>query len=194
MVLVLLLDQLSKFYIKTHFSYGEEYEIFNWFMLKFVENPGMAYGVEFGGMFGKLLLSVLRIFLIGGIAWYVWTNLPKHRNNYFQVGMALVLAGAIGNLIDGLFYGMIFDSGLTWNAETGTWQAYSGVAQADFSGYSGFLKGAVVDMLYFPLFRVPESIPLIGGKEFFSYIFNVADSAITVGGAIILFFRKKVFG
>ena len=193
-LLVLLLDQLSKFYIKTNFAYGEEHEIFSWFVLKFVENPGMAYGAEFGGLVGKLVLSVLRIFLIGGIGWYIWTNLPKHNNNYFKVGMALVFAGAIGNLIDGLFYGMIFDSGLSWNAEAQNWEAYSGVSKADFSGYSGFLKGAVVDMLYFPLFKIPESSPIWGGKEFFSYIFNIADSSITVGGAIILLFRKKVFG
>ncbi len=193
-LLVLLLDQLVKFYIKTHFYLNEGVEVFNWFELKFVENPGMAYGAEFGGLIGKMGLSVLRIFLIGGIGWYIWTNVKKHNNNFFKFGMALIFAGAIGNLIDSLFYGMIFDSGLTWNAESGYWMGYEGISKADFSGYSGFLKGCVVDMFYFPLFDWPDWVPVIGGKEFFSYIFNVADSAITVGGAIILIFRKKVFG
>lgn len=195
MLVILLIDQLSKFYIKTNFHLNEGINVFglDWFQLKFVENPGMAYGAEFGGLTGKMLLSVLRIFLISGIGWYIWKNVKIHNNNYFKVGMALVFAGAIGNLIDSLFYGMIFDSGLTWNPDRGGWDGYSGISQANFQGYSGFLKGCVVDMFYFPLFEVPENIPIIGGKEFFSYIFNVADSSITVGGAIVLFLRKKVF-
>ncbi|MFA5619759.1 MAG: lipoprotein signal peptidase [Weeksellaceae bacterium] len=192
-VLILLLDQFVKFYIKTNFYLNEGVEIFPWFQLKFVENPGMAYGAEFGGLTGKMALSVLRIFLIGLIAFYIWKNIPKHNNNYFKIGMALVLAGAIGNLIDSLFYGMLFDKGLTWNAEMSYWNGYEGLAEANFQGYSGFLKGCVVDMFYFPLFTWPEWMPLIGGKEFFSYIFNIADSAITVGGAILLIFRKKAF-
>lgn len=193
-LLILLLDQLVKFYIKTHFYLGEGVEVFSWFQLKFVENPGMAYGAEFGGLTGKMALSVLRIFLIGGIAWYIWKHVRNHNNNYFKTGMALVLAGAIGNLIDSLFYGMIFDSGLTWNPDMSGWMGYEGISKADFSGYSGFLKGCVVDMFYFPLFEWPEWVPVIGGKEFFSYIFNVADASITVGGAMILIFRKKIFG
>jgi signal peptidase II len=192
-LLVLIIDQLTKFYIKTNFAYGEGVEVFNWFQLKFVENPGMAYGAEFGGLTGKIVLSLLRILLIGGIGWYIFKNVKIHANNYFKFGMALVFAGAIGNLIDGLFYGMIFDLGLTWNDERSAWDAYYGIAKADFSGYSGFLKGSVVDMFYFPLFVWPDWVPGLGGKEFFSYIFNVADAAITVGGATILLFRNKVF-
>ncbi|NLN32004.1 MAG: lipoprotein signal peptidase [Flavobacteriaceae bacterium] len=198
-LIVLLIDQISKFYIKTNFHLNEGIYVFGWewFQLKFVENPGMAYGAEFGGLTGKMLLSVLRIFLIAGIGWYIWKNIKIHNNNYFKVGMAFVFAGAIGNLVDSLFYGMIFDTGLTWNSERGGWDGYSGISEANFQGYSGFLKGCVVDMFYFPLFEFtwPDWIPGIGGKhfEFFSYIFNVADSAITVGGAIILIFRNKVF-
>lgn len=191
---ILALDQFVKFYVKTHFHLSEGVDVFSWFQLKFVENPGMAYGAEFGGLTGKMGLSVLRIFLIGGIFWYIQKNIKAHNNNYFKIGMALVLAGAIGNLIDSLFYGMIFNSGLTWNPEGDYWMSYEGISKADFSGYSGFLKGCVVDMFYFPLFNWPKWIPIIGGKEFFSYIFNIADSAITIGGAIILFFRKQVFG
>lgn len=192
-LLVLLLDQIVKFYVKTNFHLNEGFEVFPWFQLKFVENPGMAYGAELGGLTGKMALSVLRIFLIGGIAWYIFTKVKIHNNNYFKIGMALILAGAIGNLFDSLFYGMIFDKGLTWNAEMEYWNGYDSLAKADFNGYSGFLKGCVVDMFYFPLFKWPDWMPVIGGSEFFSYIFNVADSAITVGGAIILLFRKKVF-
>lgn len=196
-LLVLIIDQLSKFYIKTHFHLNEGVEVFPWFQLKFVENPGMAYGVEFGGLNGKMMLSVLRVFLIGWIGYMIWKHIPKYNNNYFKVASALIFAGAIGNLVDSLFYGMIFDTGLTWDAEANVWQGYSGISQANFQSYSGFLKGCVVDMFYFPLFNFywPDWIPIIGGNhfEFFSYIFNVADSSITVGGAIILFFRKKVF-
>lgn len=195
--LVLLIDQITKFYIKTNFEYGEPLEVFSWFQLKFVENPGMAYGAEFGGLTGKMLLSVLRIFLIGWIGWMIWKNLPRFNNNYFKFAAAFVFAGAVGNLFDSLFYGMIFDKGLTWNEELHMWNDYQGIAQASFQGYSGFLKGCVVDMFYFPLFEFnwPEWIPGIGGKhfEFFSYIFNVADSSITIGGAMILLFRKKIF-
>lgn len=198
-LLILILDQVVKFYVKTHFYLYEGIDVlgWEWFQIKFVENPGMAYGAEFGGLTGKMSLSVLRIFLIGGIAWYIWKNISKHNNNFFKIGMALVLAGAVGNLIDSLFYGMIFDKGLVWNPEHHMWDGYSGLAVADFQGYSGFLKGCVVDMFYFPLFDFtwPEWIPFIGGRhfEFFSYIFNVADAAITVGGATLLFFRKKAF-
>lgn len=192
-LLVLILDQLSKFYIKTHFYLNEGVEVFSWFQLKFVENPGMAYGFEFGGLNGKMLLSVLRVFLIGWIGYMIWKNIPRFNNSYFKVAAALVFAGAIGNLIDSLFYGMVFDTGLTWDAESGLWQGYSGISKANFQGYSGFLQGCVVDMFYFPLFNWPDWVPFVGGKEFFSYIFNVADSSITVGGAIGLLFRKKVF-
>lgn len=193
-LLILALDQFVKFYIKTHFHLNEGLEVIRWFQLKFVENPGMAYGAEFGGLTGKMGLSVLRIFLIFGIGWYIVKNVKIHNNNYFKFGMALVFAGAIGNLIDSLFYGMIFNSGLTWNPELSSWMGYSDISKADFSGYSGFLKGCVVDMFYFPIFDWPDWIPVIGGKEFFSYIFNVADASITVGGIVIFSFRKHVFG
>jgi signal peptidase II len=120
-------------------------------------------------------------------------------SNYLLIPMAMIFAGAIGNLIDGMFYGLIFDSGMTYDEEAGRWMGYGGISKlVPFGqGYSQFMKGCVVDMLHFPLvdWNVPASWPLIGGKhiEFFKYIFNVADSAITVGGALLLIFRKKAF-
>lgn len=196
--LILLVDQVTKFYVKTHFYLNEGVDVFSWFQLKFVENPGMAYGAEFGGLTGKIILSVLRIFLITGIGIYIYRHVKKQNNQYFNIAMALIFAGALGNLIDSLFYGMIFNSGLTWNPEIGGWMGYSGISKANFEGYSTFLQGCVVDMFYFPLFEFtwPSWMPIIGGNhfEFFSYIFNVADASITIGGAMIILFRKKVFG
>jgi signal peptidase II len=197
-LLVLFIDQLSKFYIKTHFHLNEGINVFglDWFQLKFVENPGMAYGAEFGGLTGKIMLSVLRIFLISWIAYIIWKYSKIYTNLYFSIVAGLIFAGAIGNLFDSLFYGIIFDKGLVWNEQMQIWDGYSGLAQVNFQGYSGFLKGCVVDMFYFPLFDFywPDWMPGIGGKhfEFFSYIFNVADSSITIGGVLFLIFRKKI--
>jgi len=195
--LVLIIDQLSKFYIKTNFELHESVEVFKWFHLAFVENPGMAYGFEFGGLFGKHLLTILRIILIGVIIWFVIKWVAKRANNYFIVPLSLILAGAIGNVIDCLFYGMIFDQGTTYNEQLLSWVGYNGIAIADFSGYSGFMKGCVVDMLYFPIveFDWPSWVPFVGGThyKFFQPVFNVADSAITVGGVLLFIFRNKAF-
>ncbi len=195
--MVLIIDQLSKFYIKTNFELHESVEVFKWFHLAFVENPGMAYGFEFGGLFGKHLLTILRIILIGVIIWFVIKWVAKRANNYFIVPLSLILAGAIGNVIDCLFYGMIFDQGTTYNEQLLSWVGYNGIAIADFSGYSGFMKGCVVDMLYFPIveFDWPSWVPFVGGThyKFFQPVFNVADSAITVGGVLLFIFRNKAF-
>jgi len=197
--LILFIDQASKIYIKTHFSLGESVSVLPFFKLTFVENPGMAYGLHFGGLIGKYLLVVLRLFLIGGMVYLFKKWLKQGASNYLIIPMAIIFAGAIGNIIDGMFYGLIFDSGTVYDESIGRWIDYGGVSKITSigDGYSNFMKGCVVDMLHFPLvdWTVPESWPIIGGKhiEFFKYIFNVADSAITVGAALLLIFRKKAF-
>lgn len=197
--IILLIDQISKFYIKTHFQLGESMDVLPGFKLTFVENPGMAYGFHFGGLIGKYFLVIVRIFLIGGMVYLFRKWLKEGASNYLIIPMSIIFAGAIGNLIDGMFYGMIFDSGTVFDESVNRWIDYGGVSKVvEFgNGYSTFMKGCVVDMLHFPLVNwwVPESWPIIGGKhiEFFKYIFNVADSAITVGGILLLIFRKKAF-
>lgn len=198
--IILLIDQLSKIYVKTHFEISEEHSVFPGFMIKFVENPGMAYGLHFGGLIGKYFLVLVRIVLIGGMVYLFkkWISEGK-TSNYLLIPMAMIFAGAIGNLIDGMFYGLIFNSGSVYDASVDEWIGYGGVSKlvAFGHGYSQFMKGCVVDMFYFPLvdWHVPESFPLIGGQhiEFFKYIFNIADSSITVGAVLLLIFRKKAF-
>ena len=193
------IDQASKFYIKTHFNLGESVPVFPGFKLTFVENPGMAYGFHFGGLLGKYFLVIVRIALIGFMIYLFSKWLKEGQSNYLIIPMAIIFAGAIGNLIDGMFYGMLFDSGTVYDESIERWIDYGGISKVvEFgSGYSTFMKGCVVDMLHFPLvdWNVPASWPLIGGKhiEFFKYIFNVADSAITVGAALLIIFRKKAF-
>lgn len=198
--LILLIDQASKMYVKTHFELNESIPVIHGFFNKtFVENPGMAYGFHFGGIIGKYFLVIVRICLIAGMIYLFKKWLQRGESNYLLIPMAMIFAGAIGNLIDGMFYGMIFDSGTVFDESTGRWIGYGGVSHfVPFGhGYSTFMKGCVVDMLHFPIvdWNVPESWPLIGGKhiEFFKYIFNVADSAITVGAALLLIFRKRAF-
>ncbi|MFP3834293.1 lipoprotein signal peptidase [Chryseobacterium sp. SIMBA_028] len=197
--LVLLIDQASKIYIKTNFNLGDSVSIFPGFKLTFVENPGMAYGFHFGGIIGKYLLVILRVFLIGGMVYMFKKWLKEGASNYLLIPMSIIFAGAIGNLIDGMFYGMIFDSGSVYDPSIDRWLDYGGISKiVPFGqGYSSFMKGCVVDMFHFPLvdWYVPDNWPLIGGKhiEFFKYIFNVADSAITVGATFLLIFRKKAF-
>lgn len=187
--LILTVDQVLKIWIKTHLAIGDEIIVFkNWFILHFVENNGMAFGFEFAGEYGKMFLSIFRIVAVIAIGWYLFR---LARNKEIPFGfiacISLIFAGAIGNIIDSLFYGMIFNH---------SWGQVATLFPPE-GGYSGFLHGKVVDMFYFPLIegRYPEWVPQIGGNPFifFRPVFNIADSSITVGIFAILIFYRKYF-
>ena len=182
---VLILDQLLKVLIKTNMMIGQEIHFFDWFIIHFTENKGMAFGLEFGGKLGKYLLSVFRILAIVVISVF-WLKLI---NNQVKKGIiysiSLILAGAIGNMIDSAFYGMIFS------------ESYGQIATVFEGGYSSFLQGKVVDMFYFPLINgyFPKWLPFVGGNHFifFRPIFNIADAAISTGVINILIFHRSFF-
>jgi len=185
---VLFFDQLLKFWIKTNMMLGDEFIIAkNWFIIHFVENNGMAFGLEFGNSIGKYFLSIFRIVAVGAIGWYI-TKLWKKDVPFGVIAcFSLIMAGAIGNIIDSAFYGLIFN------------ESYGQVATLfpPGGGYSSFLQGRVVDMFYFPLIsgNYPSWVPFVGGNDFifFRPVFNMADSSITVGIISILIFYRRFF-
>lgn len=186
---VLVIDQAVKIFIKTHFSYGEGFNIFglDWARIHFVENKGMAFGLSFGGTVGKLLLSGFRIIMVGMLIYIIRGLIKTGESIGLLVCFALIIAGAIGNIIDSAFYGMFFSESLYHGAPA--------TFLPDASGSLGFLQGKVVDMFYFPMVRgeFPEWLPFWGGDDFvfFRPVFNVADAAISVGViSILLFFRR----
>ena len=187
--LILLVDQLIKVYIKTHFFLGEEVHLAgDWAIIHFTENNGMAYGMEFGGEFGKLFLSVFRIVAIGGIGYYLWSLAKKNEDKLYIVCIALIFAGALGNIIDSAFYGVLFSDS---NYEVARFMPEEG-------GYSSLLHGKVVDMFYFPIIEghFPSWFPFWGTEsfEFFRPVFNFADFSISVGVAMIILYQKRFFG
>lgn len=185
---VLFIDQLLKIWIKTHMQLGQEFHIIgDKFIIHFMENNGMAFGMEFGGNIGKLILSIFRIFAVAGIGIYLVSIIKTKAHFGFVISIALILSGAIGNILDSAFYGLIFND------------SYGQLAQLfpKGGGYSSFLHGRVVDMLYFPLIQghFPSWMPIWGSEDFvfFRPVFNIADSSISIGIIIILLFQKKFF-
>lgn len=170
-VAVLVIDQLIKFWIKTNMYIGEEYNVFgNWFIIHFTENNGMAFGLELGGNYGKLALSLFRVFAVFGLG-YIFHYVVKNKYHFGLITcVSLILAGALGNIIDSVFYGKLF-------------------------GYAGFLHGRVVDMFYFPIIQgfYPDWVPGLGGQDFifFRPVFNFADAAISIGVVTIIIFQSK---
>jgi signal peptidase II len=190
--LVLLADQISKIYIKTHFELGESVEVFSWFKILFIENEGAAWGTKLSDLLpvsektGKLILTVFRLFAIAGIGYWLWDILRKKANTILIVAVSLIFAGAIGNIIDSLFYGQLFNHSFGQVATLGSDEPYAGL-----------FYGKVVDMLYFPMIDTlwPDWIPYLGGKafRFFEPVFNIADTAISTGVGLLLVFNKSAF-
>jgi len=192
-------DQALKIWIKTTYPTGHVMDVIgSKFQLYFVENSGMAWGWKFGNEIGKIVLTLFRLAAVIFGTWYLGRIVKHNYHRGFIVCAALIYAGALGNLIDSMFYGMLFDKGMHYNPATHDFEPYFGIASFTFSGgYSSFLHGSVVDMLYFPLVRstFPNWLPFVGGKdfEFFSPIFNIADASISVGVITLLIFQKRFF-
>jgi signal peptidase II len=196
---IIIVDQLLKVWVKTSYPTGEVERVFgmNWFRIHFIENPGMAWGWKFGNETGKVILTLFRLAAVIFGTWYLGRIVKQQYRRGFIICASLIYAGALGNLIDSMFYGMIFDKGLTYDPAISDYIPYSGVAQFSSDGYSSFLHGSVVDMLYFPMFKgqFPSWFPFVGGDdfEFFSAIFNIADASISVGVITLLLFQRRFF-
>lgn len=182
---MLVIDQLIKIWVKTNMTLHESIRVANWFYISFIENIGMAYGMQIGS---KLVLSLFRVAAISVLGYFIWLQVRNHARTGYVVCLSMVLAGAIGNLLDCMFYGLVF-------TESTPYYISSLVPFGD--GYAPFLMGKVVDMFYFPMIVTtwPQWVPMVGGDEFvfFSPVFNFADSCISVGVVLLfLFYRKEI--
>ncbi len=207
-ILILLIDQISKIYIKTHFVLSEEIKVLglDWFRIHFLENNGMAWGKEFGGRSGKLFLTLFRMVAIVGIGYWLFGAIKSKSHKILIIAISFIFAGALGNIIDSIFYGIFFSDSYH---QLATFLPPEG-------GYESLFYGKVVDMLYFPMvdtilpdwipsmsFSIPDWLPIVGGNNysffvnrhftFFDPVFNVADSAISAGVTMLIVFNKKVF-
>lgn len=185
---ILLFDQALKFWIKTHMYLGQEFRIFgDWFIIHFTENNGMAFGMEWGGESGKLFLSIFRICAVIGIGAWLYSLINRKANSKLILSMTLIFAGAMGNILDSIYYGKIFST-----SEYQVAELFSAGG-----GYAGWLHGKVVDMFYFPIIEshFPQWFPVWGGEDFifFRPVFNVADSSISIGVFLILIFQSSIF-
>lgn len=184
---ILIVDQVFKIWIKTTMVLGQEIHIADWFIIHFTENNGMAFGFEFGDKWGKYVLSIFRIVAVVAIAFYMRTMIQKKAPTGVIIGFALIFAGAVGNILDSVYYGIIFGDSLYHVAEF----------MPEGGGYSSFLQGRVVDMLYFPILKTtyPTWFPINAGQPFifFRPVFNIADSAITGGILLMLVFYRDFF-
>ncbi len=193
-IIILLIDQISKFYVKTHFALGDDVPVFDWFKILFVENNGMAWGTKLSDFTNlitdrtaKVILTLFRILAIFGIGYWLVTSVKNKGSKVLIVAIALIFAGALGNIIDSVFYGLIFNDSIGQIAQFLPTEG----------GYDKLLHGNVVDMLYFPMWKgfLPEWIPFVGGEffTFFEPVFNVADVAISTGFVMLIVFNKKAF-
>lgn len=194
-LIILLIDQISKFYIKTHFALNDKAVVFNWFQIVFVENEGMAWGTKMSDFISfisdrtaKLILTIFRIVAVCFISYWLLTSIKKKSATILVVAISLIFAGALGNIIDSVFYGILFNDS---QSQVATFLPKDG-------GYGTLFHGKVVDMLHFPMWSgfLPEWMPFVGGDyfTFFEPVFNVADMAISTGIGMLIVFNKKAFG